>query len=124
LYLRSPMRKGSTLYIIAKKTSSIFMALTLLWLTISLPFVYTSQQEAQKIEASAATSNDDNPLASTTEEKAPSPTTLSEEYLHHTDEQEHPWTAIQNHHRHFTSSLYIAFHGELISPPPDANSIF
>ncbi|MEO6611531.1 MAG: hypothetical protein ABIT05_01855 [Chitinophagaceae bacterium] len=107
----------------AKKTSSIFMALTLLWLTVSLPVVYESQQEAQKTQASAA-ANDDNPLASTTEEKAPSPTTLSEEYLHHTDEPEHPWTAIQHHHRNFSSSLYIAFHGELISPPPDANIIF
>ncbi len=99
------------------------MALTLLWLTVSLPFVYASQQETQKIEASAAV-NDDNPLASSTEEKTPSPTTLSEEYLHHTDEPVHPWTVIQNHHRHFQSSLYIAFHGELISPPPDANIIF
>jgi hypothetical protein len=117
------MRKKQFLYTIAKKTSSIFMALTLLWLTVSLPFVYESQQEAQKIETGAA-SNDDNPLASTTEEKAPSPTTLSEEYLHHTDELEHPWTAIQHHHRNFPSSLYIAFHGELISPPPDANIIF
>jgi hypothetical protein len=117
------MRKKDFLYTMAKKSSSIFMGLTLLWLTVSLPFVYESKQQAQKTETGAA-ANDNNPLASTTEEKAPSPTTLSEEYLHHTDELEHPWTAIEQHHRDFSSSLYIAFHGELISPPPDAYNIF
>jgi hypothetical protein len=68
-----------------------------LWLTISAPFVYASQQQQAKQDNSSTTQspldcNDEessNPFGNSTEEKAPSTTSLSEEYLHqyhHPDE--------------------------------------
>jgi len=103
------------------------MIMALLWLTISLPFVYQAQQ---KLALHGHTHTNDfpfpgsdeesNPLTSTTEEKTPAGTSFSEEYLHHTAEQAHPWISILKHHRDFQSAEYVAYHGELLSPPPES----
>lgn len=119
------MKKSRSPYSLRHHTSSIFMILALLWLTVSTPFVYEAQQKLQQINSKnvAANSQDEetgNPLNSTTEEKAPSSINLSEEYLHHTDHNEHPWFTITNYHRDYSTSLYIAYHGELFCPPPNA----
>jgi hypothetical protein len=107
--------------------SSIFMVLTLAWLTVSLPFVNASQQQAAEIQKSASTDNkpeandDDNSFANnTTEEKTSnSVNTLSEEYLHDTHSAEYYVTVPSTEYKVEHVSTYIAFHGELISPPPD-----
>ncbi len=101
------------------------MIVALLWLTISTPFVFRVQQEVKKIQKEIAadltsgSSEDNNPFANTTEEKAPPTNTISEEYLHHLHNDEHPWFSIIKVHWKHSSSLYIAYHGELFCPPPN-----
>jgi hypothetical protein len=106
------------------------MILTLLWLTISTPFIVSYQQELAKMEkasdAKAAMSDSgeetDNPLGNTNEEKTPcASSSFSEEYLH------------ENHSTHYFISMkslynkcdnadtYHAYHGELLVPPPNAS---
>ena len=105
--------------------SSIFMMLTLAWLTVSLPFVYSSQKTTQSTTASANHSNDcndedsDNPFSNTTEEKSSNSTSFSEEFLHDTHASEYSIAVPSTEYKVEHASIYIAFHGELISPPPD-----
>lgn len=113
---------------IAPLLSSIFMVLTLLWLTVSLPFVYDAQQKAAAIKCANATSpgdcdenKSDNPFANTTEEKtSSSSTSLSEEYLHDMDVSELYLAVPSTEYKIEHVATYLAFHGELICPPPDA----
>src|SRR5688572_8800640 len=108
--------------------SCIFMMLALLWLTVSLPVVNAAQQKAQtsSLQQQLPTENteDDtsnNPFGNTTEEKTSNnTTTLSEEYLHDNHSSEDYITVPSTEYKVEHASIYIAFHGELISPPPDA----
>ena len=105
------------------------MLLTLLWLTVSIPFIYKAQQAIAKEKITAAHSqsaNDDesaaNPLTNTNEEKSSTNVnSLSEEYLHHhaLEEINHSAEAIARLH-HANEATYVAFHGELLCPPPNA----
>jgi hypothetical protein len=106
--------------------SCIFMMLTLAWLTVSLPVVYASQQTTalnkadKEIPSGGKEKDADNPFANTTEEKTPNNiNSISEEYLHDTHASEYypAGPAIEYKVEHVP--VYIAFHGELISPPPD-----
>jgi hypothetical protein len=102
------------------------MMLALLWLTVSIPFVYTAQQQlaAAKIAATGkAINNNDsgnNPFANTTEEKTPSGVNTLSEYLHDTHPAEHPLSAGLIHSHDLDVATYIAFNGELTGPPPKA----
>lgn len=98
------------------------MMLALAWLTVSLPYVNETQQVAKKIAAHASpTGNNspDNSLAGTTEEKTSSTNTLSEEYLHDHEEQICFSEDKLDHSNYHSYDVYVAFHGELISPPPE-----
>jgi hypothetical protein len=105
--------------------SSILMVLTLAWLTVSLPYVTAVQQQAAEIKKSVNTekqandNDDNNPFANTTEEKNPNTINLSEEYLHETHSMEHYVAVPSIEYKVEHVPIYIAFHGELISPPPD-----
>ena len=105
--------------------SSIFMMLILAWLTISIPFVYAAQQatETKALASSGQSSSkddkDNNPFANTTEEKTSSNTSFSEEYLHEAHSLEHFQTEGSNEYKIEQHATYIAFYGELLSPPPD-----
>ncbi|MBC7904251.1 MAG: hypothetical protein H7Y27_12550 [Gemmatimonadaceae bacterium] len=105
--------------------SSILMMLTLFWLTISTPFVYTVQQKFEIGQGDHASNSlndaeDENPFANTTEEKTTnSSNSFSEEYLHEPHSPiRHP-EIFSVEHKPEDASIYIAFYGELISPPPD-----
>ena len=106
--------------------TSIFLMLTLAFLTVSLPFVYKAKQIAE-MEASAASINIgeaeeecDNPFANTTEEKPTSNiSSASEEYLHDNHKSEHYFSIISQFHKSESATDYIAFHGELLVPPPN-----
>ncbi len=84
------MKKYRRIYNPYHLLSAVFMICALVWLTISAPFVYASMQEhakQDKIEnmGSPVSGNEEetaNPFGNTTEEKAPSNSSLSEEYLH------------------------------------------
>lgn len=123
------MKGRSKIYSVSQLISAVIMILALAWLTVSAPFVLASQQEQarqQKMEKAASSpieNNDEessNPLGSNTEEKVPGSTSLSEEYLHTAHVISHFCTEVSQYHKHENSDIYIAFHGELLVPPPNA----
>lgn len=122
------MIQKSNTYNLAKKANSTLMILTLLWLTVSIPYVFEAQQKIslQNNKTEKATTipgnKEDaaNPFSNTTEEKAPSATSLSEEYLHNDDSFLNYSILTQVQHNDFTTPVYNAFTGKLLSPPPEA----
>ncbi len=122
------MKNKSKIYSVFQQASAIFMILALLWLTVSTPFVFASQQKAAnqgKMEnaQSPVTGNEEessNPFSSTTEEKNPSSTTFSEEYLHDQHIADHLFLIAKQYHNCGNAGTYIAYHGELLVPPPNA----
>jgi len=123
------MKRISKTYTLFQAASATFMILALVWLTISLPYVYESQQkmmeEAKSIvsDSSLPDSNEEeaaSPLG--TEEKNPgSNTSISEEYLHDLHVDEYFFSSSSQFYKCENSSVYIAYHGELDVPPPDAS---
>lgn len=113
--------------IIRRVANSIFLMLMLAWLTVSIPFVYAAQDAYHaKMLASGkadatADDNNDNPFANTTEEKSSetSTTNFSEEYLHDAHSEDHYLTELGIEYKIEHTATYIAFYGELLSPPPD-----
>lgn len=124
------MKKSSKSYTIFQKVTSVFLMLTLLWLTISTPFVIASQQELAKqqkvltVDPSSADCNDeagdDNTSGNNIEEKVPVTSNLSEEFLHEHHTTQFFFTIISLYHKLENSDTYTAFHGELLVPPPNA----
>lgn len=104
------------------------MILTLLWLTVSIPYVFEAQQKLslQKNKTETATTTPGNkedsasPFSNTTEEKASSASSPSEEYLHNDDSFLNYSIVTQVLHKDFTTPVYNAFTGKLLSPPPEA----
>lgn len=103
------------------------MVLTLLWLTISIPFVFSAQQEMAARDGKVincnmpCTDNEEEAglFGNTTEEKAPSSTSVSEEYLHDSHSLNHFFSIALSYHKCENAGTYIAFHGELLVPPPN-----
>lgn len=103
------------------------MILALLWLTISAPFVFASQQELAKHSKAANAKSpvngteeeSANPFGNSTEEKAPSGNTFSEEYLHDHHTTDHFFSIASPYHPCENADIYNAFHGELLVPPPN-----
>ena len=96
------------------------MFFALAWLTVSLPYVYSFQKELAKQEskASPVDNEESNPLSNSTEEKAPS-STVSEEWLHHSDEHNYIFSYKLNHDHYHSYDVYVAYHGEVQCPPPN-----
>lgn len=126
--LHYQMRKRQNLYNYLRIASALFMIAALAWLTVSAPFVYASQQQIQKSQISqngntAVGGNEEeapNPLTNTTEEKKPgSGNSFAEEFLHDHHNDEYLLTAQRQYHRGENGDDYIAFHGELLVPPPN-----
>lgn len=126
------MKKGITTYQLRHHLTSILMLVTLLWLTVSTPFVVSAQLKAEKqktalVSAASADQNDDaddeqscTALGGATEEKTSNGfNTLSEEYLHTDNELFHLAELSLNHTRTHTFAEYVAFHGEMLCPPPN-----
>jgi hypothetical protein len=115
-------------YNVFQLASAVVMILALLWLTVSTPFVYASQQELAKQTKMADTTTDlggndeeaNNSLGNTTEEKKPTgSTSLSEEYLHHHHIEDLFISPISQFHKTENAGVYTAFHGEVHVPPPN-----
>jgi len=100
---------------------AVMLGVALLWLTVSLPFVYEAKL---RLTAQTETKSKDqsNPLAGATEEKVPTnPTiTITEEYLHH-GVYDFSMAEFQKDiaYLHAHEGTYIAFHAELHAPPPN-----
>lgn len=125
------MQKNNKTYSIFQKGSAVFMILTLLWLTISTPFVIAGQQELAKLEKTSDTKasslpesgeETDNPLSNTNEEKTPGAgSSFSEEYLHE-HHSTHYYISIRSlYNKCDNADTYHAYHGELLVPPPNAS---
>jgi hypothetical protein len=121
------MKKNRKIYNGFQLASAIFMILALMWLTVSAPFINASQQEQAKLHKSA---NAGNPIAGNeeeaanpfggTEEKAPGNNgSVSEEYLHDHHIADHFFSIASQYHKCENAGTYIAFHGELLVPPPN-----
>ena len=101
------------------------MILALLWLTISLPFAAAGQKQLNKQYAAADTTpqsdadEDGNPFGNNTEEKCSNSTNLAEEFLHDHHFGHHIFSVILQHSNYGNDGTYVAYHGELLVPPPD-----
>lgn len=102
--------------------SVLLMLLALAWLTVSLPFVNKAQQVHKELskQATEDNSNRNNPFGNTTEEKTEGGVNTLSEYLHDTHVLEHHFVIITSFYKCHPSDLYLAFHPDLISPPPKA----
>lgn len=120
------MRRTKSTYSLSQAASAILLVITLSWLVVSVPFVLAAQEEIAKQNTLACTDSsfpgneeDSTPLTNT-EEKAPnSLNSVSEEYLHEYYSIESFFSIASKSYRFTSSDVYIAFHGELIVPPPD-----
>ena len=119
------MNKGQNTYKLKNIVSAVFMILTLVWLTVSTPFVNASQQQEQissltlPADEEVPGSEDNNPFSNTTEEKTESGSSNLSEYLHNIHELTHPAGLLHQHDCTHHASVYVAFHGELLCPPPN-----
>ena len=122
------MRKKEKQYNISRIASALFMIAALAWLTVSAPFVYAAQQQALKFhnvlksDISIGGNEEEfpNPLSNTPEEKKPgSNNSFAEEFLHDHHSDEYFLTAQRRFHPGENADDYIAFHGELLVPPPN-----
>lgn len=104
--------------------------LVLLWLTLSARFTIATQQELAKVQTAMSV---DIPLSDSgedgtdssgnnnIEEKVPgSGNSLSEEFLHEHHTTQDFGTKTSRKYKYENSGTYIAFHGELHAPPPNA----
>ncbi len=122
------MKRIKNIYSFCNKAAAIGMILALLWLTVSAPFVFAAQEELAAYHQSADSSmpagageeESASPFGNATEEKAPSSSTFSEEYLHDHHSDEHSFSIALQYNKHGDAGTYIAFHGELLVPPPNA----
>lgn len=123
------MKGNRKTYNTVQRISAIFMIVALLWLTISTPFVFASQQHLAKQEksnkATAPVSDNEeettNPFGNSTEEKSPTTSTnsVSEEYLHDHCTLDYFFTIALQYHKCENAGTYTAYHGELLVPPPN-----
>lgn len=116
------MTKRKTLYTVKDVLASVLMLVLLTWLTVCLPFVNQSQQAAKaqtEQNGKPHKSNHTNPLTNTNEERSESGNSLLQEYLHEATQLEQHFTTLNSAFKGHPSSLYIAFHPELVIPPPE-----
>jgi hypothetical protein len=120
------MEREASSYSFSQVSAGVMMILTLLWLMLSTPFVYQAQKELAKYKAStlsmentAGDNEECNPFGNTTEEKTESNFNTLSEYLHHIDELFHLAGTSHTHNCCHSFSEYVAFHGELLCPPPN-----
>ena len=120
--------KASEIYSTKEKFWGVLMILALLWLTICLPIVNDAREQIAKQTASTVPLDDNpvencedsNPLSNSVEEKSSGNSSILEEYLHHALEDLAPDDPELSHIDLHSYDTYIAFHGELLSPPPES----
>jgi hypothetical protein len=121
------MKKRPGPYTLVNVASAFLMIAALFWLTISAPFVLESKQKLAEQQNHTSlhfpisgTEEEANPLGNTTEEKAPnSSNSFSEEYIHDNHRSEFLLCVTSRFYKGENASVYVAFHGELLVPPPN-----
>jgi hypothetical protein len=118
------MKGNKQIFLPEHKVTAIFMVFTLVWLTISTPFVFAAAQQQQTCASNTAADEESpadeiNPFGNTTEEKAESGSNSISEYHHDMHELVHPAGTLPKHNGCHDADVYVAFHGELLTPPPN-----
>jgi hypothetical protein len=116
------MHRSRKIFSLKEAVSGIFMIMTLLWLTVSTPFVFPGKADQKQTsqQKDADQHEEDNPFSRTTEEKPERSSNSLSEYLHELYEVKLPITFITNSYKIHSTTLYLAYHPELVSPPPKA----
>ena len=102
------------------------MIVVLLWFTMSTPVIYQFQLQENAADIALAqpdeTENDFTfyPYSSNSEEKTETNTNGFSEYLHELNEINPGSTFLAGHNKCCSDAEYLAYHGELLSPPPKA----
>jgi hypothetical protein len=122
------MKKNCKIYSVPQLLSAVVMILALMWLTVSTPFVLAAQQEVAKKDKmekttplTASEEETTKTPGSNTEEKTPGGNSFSEEYLHDNHKTDHFFSISLQYQKSDNADTYIAFHGELLVPPPNAS---
>lgn len=106
------------------KLYSLLMLCLLAWLTVCLPYVSESQKtlkyHLENITEDSQEAENSNPLTNTNEERTESSTSLFSEYLHDLHFTEHTFEELSSFRKCSSSSLYLAYHPEMVIPPPEA----
>jgi hypothetical protein len=113
------MKSRKRSYNFLQLASAVMMIMALLWLTVSLPFVYESQQLSKSSYTPGGTEEETGNCGNTTEEKKPSGNSIAEEYLHNHEVDDHFISPITQFHKTENAGVYTAFHGEVQVPPPN-----
>lgn len=118
------MKKGENIQNTALKLSAFFMMLALAWLTVSTPFAFMQQQKLAQEKMNYytdryAAEEIPNPYSNTTEEKTETSVNTLSEYLHDVHSFSEYKHDLPQHNRRHLTDVYVAFHGELLSPPPE-----
>ena len=119
------MKRGQKTYHLLHKTAAVFLMATLAWLTLSTPYFMGVQQKQSANQNNISWNCNDceddcgDSSSNNVDEKAPN-SNLSEEFLH--EQHTHPAYAVivDYNHGHEKCGIYIAYHGELHAPPPNA----
>ena len=118
------MEKKQPHYKMIHRLSSLFMLLALAWLTICLPYVNENRlavkSQIQLTSEECPENENSNPLSNTNEEKSEGGVSLLSEYLHNPFHMEHSFFGIASLYKCHPSDLYLAYHPDLIIPPPEA----
>ena len=121
------MKKKQAKYYRSQRPCLVLMALALLWLTVSAPFVYSNQQKLARQDKVVKTcvpntgNEEEAPIGNTTEEKIPADgNAAAEEYLHNQYKDDYFCAEMLRSHECENMRIYIAFHSEILVPPPNA----
>lgn len=126
-YLAPTMKKSRKLYSLSQLSSAVFFIMALVWLTLGMSFVYTAQHEWAKLQKMSKKalplSNAEKEISDLpgnyAEEKTPVNNTLSEEFIHDHHSALHFPVKLSTYHKSEGADIYIAFHRELLVPPPN-----
>lgn len=114
------MKTSRNTYSLACRASSLLMMLALVWLSVSMPFVYSGLKQMQHIAKMAESPEETaNPLSNTTEEKTEQGNGNVSEFLHASQEIDHPYYDNRSMLKYHSCAEYSVFHPELVSPPPE-----
>jgi hypothetical protein len=121
------MKKRKPSYGLFKKISAGFLLLALAWLTISAQFIYTGTSEVNdhvnhttSLPSSPGEEAQSSPL-NNAEEEASASSNMVDEYLHDYPISRIFWSLLPSYNHLGDDNLYIAYHGELLVPPPNSS---
>lgn len=117
------MTKRKPQYTVKDVIASMLMLAMLTWLTVCLPIVNKSMHAAKAQTEQGCMdcdADDNNPLTNTNEEKSESGTSLMQEYLHEMAHLDRHFITLSSAFKGHPSDVYIAFHPDLVIPPPEA----